>query len=55
MSEAIPIGPAYAWEEHGRWCFTPLKMMEPPDAIEVELRTPQHLGCGVGSGPQRTK
>lgn len=30
------LGKAYAWEQEGRWFFTPFKAMAPPEAIEVD-------------------
>jgi hypothetical protein len=44
MPEPQPtyIGPAYAWQDAGRWFFTPYRFRAPADAIEV-----QRIAIGV--------
>lgn len=35
--QAIPLGPAYAWQDAaGKWWFSPYRFMAPGDAVKVE-------------------
>jgi hypothetical protein len=34
--QPIPIGPAYAWQDAGRWYFSPYRFLAPADAVEVQ-------------------